>query len=406
MSQLTAINKQRRINSEFPLQKLLHQMAYLFRRIFSSDQILLASTWFPTSTMSWCPEPSPEPNLWLKLPEDNWSQIVPFLSAEDTTNLADVFPKVTNLIRTFVIVNCNHSHEPTAKQMKLLKRCPNVAELVVKELSAIEFVNFRFIEKIAEINPNLASISFGDHVQLQHPKQHYQLRYAYIERIWDIKGTVDTFKDPVQFHCTLARGYRSFTAEMYKRIDFLPGFNYDQIESWKLVHVTEISTSQNKKRLRNLITRCPNLRLLQVYILDNGMTTLPHNRALKCVIGSTFSRYSMIVQDIATFLDVISKNTENLEDISFYRSMDGFKFFHIKKNMMTITAKYEVPLSNLIKSFPRIKTILVEKLRIPGGGVWRVLDQIGAINNGIDEPFTVVIDNPVLVKLCRRRVAV
>ena len=406
MSQFIAINKQRRINSEFPLQKLLHEMAYLFSRSFSSDRILLASAWFPTSTMSWCPEPSPEPNLWLKLPEDNWSQIIPFISAEDTTNLAEVFPKMTGLIRTIVIANSNQSDGPTAKRLKLLERCPKVNVRVVRELSFRKLDNFRFMEKIAEINQNLKSIRFGDRFQLEHPEHDSRLRIVYIERIWKMKGTVDTFKSPVQFHSTLDPKYDSFTAEVNKRIEFKPGFDYDNIENWKLIHVTEISVSEDSHMLHNLITRCPNLRLLQMKMLFEAWTTLPHNPALKWVIGGTWRGNTMINRDIESFLDVISKNTGNLEEIHFYRRQEGIEFFHIKKNVMTITTKYEVPLPNLIKSFPRIRTILVEKLREPAGGVTRILDQIQAINNGIDEPFTVVIDNPMLVKLCRRRVAV
>ena len=341
---------------------------------------------------------------WLSLPQTIWYRIMPLVSDEDNTNLAEVFPDVALLIRKFVIAKSNQSHEPTAKGMKLLNRCPNVAELVVIELAMKRKVNFRFMKKIAEINPNLESIRFGHRFELELPKQYSRLRYAYVERIWEIKGTVDTFKSPVEFHYTLGRKYHPCIAEMDKRIEFKSNFNYDKIENWKLIHVTEILVSEDSDMVRNLITRCPNLRLLQVYWLGEGWTTLPHNPALKRVVGSSQNTSKMLVQEIATFLDVISNNTENLEDISFYRSMDGIKFFHIKKNMMTITTRYEVPLSKLVEMFPRIRTILVEKLRKPSGGVTRILNQVEVINNGVDEKFTVVTDKPKFFKLCRRRV--
>ena len=62
--------------------------------------------------------------------------------------------------------------------------------------------------------------------------------------------------------------------------------------------------------------------------------------------------------------------------------------------LLMIKTKFEVPLSKLVEMFPRIRIILLEKLRKTVEAVTRILHQIDVVNCGTDEPFTVIIDNP------------
>ena len=292
------------------------------------------------------------------LPETMWNRIMSSVSHEDNTNLAEVFTMVANLIRTFFISGKDIGQ--LLERLKLLKRCPGVTELVVKSLSP------EWIKEIAKINPNLERIGSGDRFKLKHSKQGaISLRYNYIKQIWKIKHSVDTFKGPFPFHAlspsefkyVSGEQYRFLTANMEKRIEFQPSFNYQERSS-ELVHVTEILTSCCNEKLFNLITQCPNLQLLRLHNVDEGWTTLPHNPSLKCVICS-WDPKTMEARAIEIFLEMISNNTGYLDVIRFYRSIGTYEVLHIKNNLLMIRGDKidgnKVPFSTSIRWLKKTK---------------------------------------------------
>ena len=145
---------------------------------------------FPFSTTRRKPMASCPQNLWLMLPEAFWSLIIPFVSDDDSTNLAEVFPNVAIEIKTF-----NYSTRSTYQQLDLLTRCPRVNKLIVNKDVETDIL----MDVVAEINQKIESIdSTGS------PCFANVLRTKYIKKLWRMKCPVDHFKDTIPFHRELA----------------------------------------------------------------------------------------------------------------------------------------------------------------------------------------------------------
>ena len=321
-----------------------------------------------------------------------------FVPDTDTTNLAQVFPKVAAQLKIFVYES--DSIRSRSEQLELFRRCPKVNKLLVKG-----YPDEELMFAVATINQKIGSIH-----NLSYELKDGVLRVEYVKKLWEMNCSLDHFTDTIPFHRDLPLEYRSFSLRVNQRIHYKPC--YDKLIDDDFENVTEIYSKTPSQGLNRLIPRCPKLQTIfldykpvnNMYRLISWPHPMPQMSSLISAIGySGFTRRT-VPNEMKLFLNVISNNTENLKKIRFYATLDKSDVFYIKNNLLTVSTWSEVPLLKLFEMFPRIRTILVEATCLPRPAVTRILNQVEVINSGLEEPFTVVTDMPTFLKLVRRRV--
>ena len=312
--------------------------------------------------MASCP-----PNLWLKLPEDCWGLIMPFVSHIDNVNLAQVFPRVAVQLKTFVFEA--DSIRPKSEQLELLERFPTVIRLIVNHDVETDF--HRLMDAVAKINQKIESINascssfWSDY-----------LRMKYVKNIWQMKCSVDHFKDTIPFHEGLEPEDRLLRRRLNKRITYRPRYNYDNLCDIVFNNVTEIQSNEWNEDLNRLITRCPKLQTIFLDGLWREKVWQPISKmsSLVSVFGSLWDG-----RNIKKFLKVIDGNRECLKDVVFEDKKDAI--FRMRNNLMVVSTRCHEPLSTFIRMFPRTSCIIVEECDL-GNGL-RLVDmvhQIGILN--------------------------
>ena len=347
-------------------------------------------------------DPCP-PNLWLKLSEDCWGLIMPFLPDADNTNLAEVFPKVADHLKTFVLELI--SIRPMSEQLELFRRCPKVNKLIVNG-----YPDKELMIAVATINQKIESIH-GPCFESRDDGP----RLGYVKKLWQMNCSLDHFTGTIPFHRDLPLEYRSLRLRIH--YDDSIQYNerepdYDKMSDDVFENVTEIHSEEPSVGLNRLIPRCPKLQTIFLdyhwvkhhYGSIDWSQPMPQMSSLISVVGSSNGTIRLVPQEMEVFLKAISDNTKNLEKIRFYGAVTKSDIFYIKNNLLKVSTWVELPLEKMFEMFPRIRTIQVEAGWLPRGAVTRILNQVDAINSGLEEPFTVVTDKPKFLKLVRRRV--
>ena len=324
-------------------------------------------------------------NLWLKLPEDCWGLIMPFVSDDDNTNLAEVFPKVAVQLKTFVFER--FSIRPMAEQLKSFEACPKVNKIIVHQYPLKHIQNDTLINAVANINQKIESIDAlrpsghdGRDFRLS-PSLSNELRMNYVKKLWQMKCPVDHFKDAIPFPRGLGTDYRSLRRRLNKRINYNGVCDYHKLCVDVFKNVTEIRSDKWNEGLNRLIHRCPKLHaiFLRVSSKDAWQPIPKKTSLLKAICYSSPSH-------IKKFLMVIERNKENLEEV-FHGDFSDMTF-HIKNNLLVVSTRCLEPLSTFITMFPEISCIIVEVChRFKGRLLVDVVNEIEILNHGRDHPI-------------------